>query len=305
MLGPTRNPTIHLQYASPPPSQPPPQQQQDVHRLPSERPGLYAKALRLALALASDAATAEPLARLLLPGESAEGLLPLLGQLLLAPLPPLAPPAPGTTLAGGVHAVVSALRQRAYILRWYALALYSVRRRDIRAPILATLFAPPGGDVSSLALADGAALGYAPGDMGGGGGAAAAALAAVVGLSVAEPSIKDLPAEELRVAEEMVVADVSVRALLTGPQVRLGGWVGQRASRFEWLSGSSVALGVVASPAQCSGLNPPLTTALCPRYTSPPPPPTPHSPTPSRHPPATGHRAARARHHRRHRAARL
>lgn len=57
---------------------------------------------------------------------------------------------------------------------------------------------------------------------GGGAGGAAGALAEIVGLSVPEPSIKDLSPEELRVAEEMVVADVSVRALLTGPQVRLG-----------------------------------------------------------------------------------
>jgi hypothetical protein len=146
----------------------------------------------------------------------------LLGQLLLAPLPPLAPTAPagGAAGAGGVHAVVSALRQRAYVLRWYAFALYSVRRRDIRAPILATLFAAAGDGAGAPLL-----LTLAPGDgaaaaAGNGSGAAAAVLAAVAGLSIAEPSIKDLPAEELRVMEDMVVADVSVRALLTGPQVR-------------------------------------------------------------------------------------
>ncbi|KAI8466819.1 MAG: hypothetical protein J3K34DRAFT_524227 [Monoraphidium minutum] len=176
----------------------------DVHRLPAQRPGLYAKALHLALALASDPATAEPVMRLLLPGEPADGLLPLLGQLLRQPLPP---PAGGGAAGGGVHAAVSALRQRAYVLRWYALALFSCRRRDARAPLLAALFgdAPGGG---GGAPAGGAAAG-----------AAAIVLSEVVGVAVAEPSIKDLPPEELRVAEEMVVADVSVRALLTGPQV--------------------------------------------------------------------------------------
>jgi hypothetical protein len=194
-----------------------------VHRLPAERPGLYAKALRLALSLASDGATAEPVARLLLPGEPGDGLLPHLSSLLRAPLPPLAPlPAGAAGGAGGVHAVVSSLRQRAYVLRWCALTLFACRRRDLRAPILEALFGAPGGaaDGAATALAlygDGAA---AAGGIGAGLGAAAAALAGVVGLSVVEPSIKDMPAEELRVAEEMVVADVSVRALLTGPQVR-------------------------------------------------------------------------------------
>ena len=195
----------------------------DVERLPFERPGLYAKMLRLMLALASDPATAEATARLLLPGEAAEGLLPRLGALLVAPLPPLAAaPADGAgagAAAAGVHAVVSALRQRAYILRWYALALYSLRRRDVRAPILAALFAPPGGGASGGAGAlFGDAFGAAP-EAAGAGGAALAALAAVAGLDVPEPSVKDLPPEDLRVADEMVVADVSVRALLTGPRV--------------------------------------------------------------------------------------
>ncbi|KIY93151.1 hypothetical protein MNEG_14812 [Monoraphidium neglectum] len=156
--------------------------------------------------------------QLLLPGEPAEGLLPLLGTLLSQPLPPLA----GAGEAGGVHAVVSALRQRASVLRWYALALFSCRRRDVRAPLLETLFAggaaAGGADSTALVLAGVQQQQQYLED--GGGGAAAAVLSAVVGVAVAEPSIKDLPAEELRVAEEMTVADVSVRALLTGPQAR-------------------------------------------------------------------------------------
>jgi hypothetical protein len=238
-----------------------------VQRLPVERPGLYAKALRLALALASDPTTAEPVARLLLPGQPAEGLLPHLGALLRAPLPPLAPlPGGGGGPPGGVHAAVSALRQRAYVLRWYALTLFACRRRDLRAPLLATLF---GGDASaSTALAlPGDAAAFAPG-----GGAGAAALAAVVGLSVAEPSIKDLPAEELRVAEDMVVADVSVRALLTGPQVR------RRRRRRRGLPGAA-DMGGAAGPSlrpcclPCIGSKPRST-----RRTRHPPPATRHPP---------------------------
>ncbi|KAF8066245.1 NUP205 [Scenedesmus sp. PABB004] len=169
------------------------------------KPALYAKALQLLYAVAAEPLTCEPAFRLLHPAEAAGGLLPGLGALLLEPLD-----------GEGAHAVAS-LRQRAYVLRLYALALLRCEQRAMLEPLLAALLCPPG--AGGAPGSPGTPRGGAGGG-GFGGGAAPAALAALQAICrvpLAEPSLKDVPGELLALQQEMAADDVSVYALLTQP----------------------------------------------------------------------------------------
>lgn len=185
------------------------------------KPVLYAKCLQLLYAVAAAPLTCEPVFRLLCPPESSAVLLPALGALLLEPLT--------AEDSAGVHAQVASLRQRAYVMRLYALTLLRCEVPAMLEPVLAALLLDPAAAAAAAGLNGQAQQqGQQQNGLWSGAGrydplrgnsmpAALLALQQICSVTLQEPSLKDVPAELLQLQQDMAVDDVSVAMLLTQP----------------------------------------------------------------------------------------
>ncbi|KAF6258705.1 hypothetical protein COO60DRAFT_1638930 [Scenedesmus sp. NREL 46B-D3] len=160
------------------------------------------RALQLLYAVAAAPLTCEPVFRLLCPPEASSVLLPALGVLLLEPL--------AADDAAGVHAQVASLRQRAYVLRLYALTLL---RCEVPAMLEPNGQAPQHPQQNGLWSGVGSHNPLQPHSMP----AALRALQQICSVVLQEPSLKDVPPELLQLQQDMAVDDVSVAMLLTQP----------------------------------------------------------------------------------------
>lgn len=187
---------------------------QDTQILPVVKPMLYCKCLQLMYNLAANPVTADPIARLMHPKELGP-VLPNLSTLLTAELPPSVP-------SDDVISLAAALRQRAYIMKWYALTLLRQDDWDVVEAALIGLYSR---QAAQEELMEGTTTGaYANGN-----GALRTGtdslvpvlhlLQTVACLAPEEPSLATISSEEQRLQQEMTVGDVSVHMLLTQAQV--------------------------------------------------------------------------------------